>query len=504
MASLRLGRMALLCIVLAACARPTVSAVRVERTPAIRPDYSQVIVPPNMAPLNFRIDEAGTRFHVRFCDRAGTQINLDTDGRVQIPLGQWRRLLTENRGGSYTVEVAALRADGTWETYAPLVNQVAEEPIDSYLVYRLINAGHVLWETMGIYQRDLESFDERPLLTSRATRGSCMNCHAFANHDPARFLLHLRAGLPGTLLVDGDRAERVDTRIPQALSALGHPAWHPNGRYIAFSVNATTQDFSADERCPIEVYDTASDLVIYDVVTHQVTTAPQVSTPARENLPAWSPDGRWLYYISAPQPADRAEAIGAAYSLVRIPCDPGAGTWGEPDTLLSAGRTRRSYSFPRVSPDGRWLVFSAADHGYFTIHNATSDLWVMDLETRTASPLPVNSDLAESYHCWSANGRWLVFSSKRLDGRYARPFLTHVDAEGHFSKPLVMPQRDPDFYDTCLLNYNIPELVQGPIPLSSTQLRDLAYTVPVPARLAPAVRADGLSGDGHRRWQRAR
>ncbi len=491
-------------LVLAACGRPPADAVRVGRQPRIEPDYSGITVPPNLAPLNFRIVERGSAFRVRLRGPGGAGFELTGSRAVRIPLAQWRRLLAASRGGSFAVEISARLADGSWETYEPLVNEVAADPIDSHLTYRLINAGYVLWEKLGIYQRDLESFAERPLLENRAVRFACLNCHAFANHDPSRFMLHLRSRLPGTLIVTPQRAEKVNTKTSQTMSAGVYPAWHPNGRHIAYSVNLITQTFSAEERCPIEVCDSASDLIVYDTATRQVTTSPQVSTPARENLPAWSPDGRWLYYISAPRPQDRHETIEAAYSLVRIPCDPEAGTWGQADTLLSAGATGRSYSFPRVSPDGRWLVFCAADHGYFTIHNATSDLWVMDLETRTAAPLPINSDRAESYHSWSSSGRWLVFSSKRLDGRYARPFFTHVDVAGRFSKPFVLPQRDPDFYDTCLLNYNVPELVQGSVHLRSTQIRDLAYTAPEAARFDPGVPLDALSGATYLRRQQPR
>ena len=488
----------------AACSQPPAQAVRVGRQPAVSPDYAQIVVPPNLAPLNFRIAEPGEAFRVRLGGRTGDPITLTSSGVVDIPLGRWRRLLEQNRSGELSIEVWARRADDSWLAYDPFAIHIATEPIDSYLAYRLIGTGHVLWNEMGIYQRDLEGFHESPILENRAVKNACINCHAFASGDPSRFLLHLRQRLPGTLIFTGDRAEKVNTRTGQTMSAGVYPDWHPDGRHIAFSVNQISQTFSADEACPIEVSDKASDLVIYDVATRQVTTSPKVSTHNRENLPCWSPDGSWLYYISAPRATDRDGEIHTAYSLVRIACDVDAGTWGEPDTLLSAGSTGRSYSFPRVSPDGRLLLFCAADHGYFTIFNATSDLWAMDLETRQVRRPEINSDESESYHSWSANGRWMVFSSKRLDGRYARPFITHVDEQGQFSKPFVLPQSAPRFYDTYLLNYNVPELVRGAVRVRPTEIRDLAYAEPAGASFDPTVDIDALSGATYIRRQSAK
>ncbi len=76
----------------------------------------------------------------------------------------------------------------------------------------------------------------------------------------------------------------------------------------------------------------------------------------------------------------------------------------------------------------------------------------------------VNSDDVDSYHSWSSNGKWIVFSSKRMDGLWARPFIAAFNSEtGQFGKPFVVPQKDPLYYDDFMKTYNIPELVTGPI-----------------------------------------
>ncbi|MBO7524592.1 MAG: hypothetical protein J6T79_03705, partial [Verrucomicrobia bacterium] len=73
-------------------------------------------------------------------------------------------------------------------------------------------------------------------------------------------------------------------------------------------------------------------------------------------------------------------------------------------------------------------------------------------------------------HCWSSNGRWMVFSSKRIDGVLARPHFVYMDAGGHASKPFVLPQKDPHFYEYFIKTYNIPELITGAVKADPKEL----------------------------------
>ena len=72
-----------------------------------------------------------------------------------------------------------------------------------------------------------------------------------------------------------------------------------------------------------------------------------------------------------------------------------------------------------------------------------------------------NSTEGESYHSWSHNNRWLVFSSRRLDGLYTRPFFTYIDDKGTAHKPFLLPQKNPvKYYKDLLWTYNLPEFIQ--------------------------------------------
>lgn len=128
------------------------------------------------------------------------------------------------------------------------------------------------------------------------------------------------------------------------------------------------------------------------------------------------------------------------YSLCSISFDPETRRFGhQVDTLYSSeqatvqitGAEHKSASFPRVSPDGKQLVFTLSEYGNFSIWHKDADLYRIDLDSGVMHRMDeVNSNDVESYHSWSSNSRWLVFSSRRIDGLYTRPYLVHIDENG--------------------------------------------------------------------------
>ncbi|MHB8970937.1 MAG: TolB family protein [Pirellulaceae bacterium] len=159
---------------------------------------------------------------------------------------------------------------------------------------------------------------------------------------------------------------------------------------------------------------------------------------------------------------------------MRISYDFDTDVWGPLQPVLTAEQTGRSISELRVSPDGRFLLFCMADHGAFPVLQADCDLYLMDLTQGDRFPFRpltlTNSPESDSWHSWSSNSRWIVFSSKRGNGLFARPHLCYIDQEGNEHKPFVLPQQDPLFYDSYLKTYSVPELLQGPVRVQEEQL----------------------------------
>lgn len=234
---------------------------------------------------------------------------------------------------------------------------------------------------------------------------------------------------------------------------------------MAFSVNTTNQNFFSHNENRIEVYDSASDVVVYDVDKHEISWSPLTrSKDSFETFPTFSPDGRSLYFCSAkavsPMPQEYSKA---KYSLCRIDFHPEDASFGERvDTLYNGARNGKSVSFPRISPDGKFLIFTLQEYGNFSIWHKDADLWTANLQTGEIHPLDaVNSEDVDSYHSWSGNSRWLVFSSRRIDGLYTRPFFCHIDGNGQASKPFLLPQKNPlEYYSSQMNSYNIPELME--------------------------------------------
>lgn len=237
-----------------------------------------------------------------------------------------------------------------------------------------------------------------------------------------------------------------------------------------------------------EVYDTASDVVVYDIEQRAILSAPEIFTQGSfETFPTFSPDGKTLYYCSAPACPMPDSIRQLKYSLCSLSFDASSGTFSTTvDTLYNACLNGKSISFPRISPDGNYLLCTISGYGTFPIWHKDADLYMIDLKTGKGHyPEALNSDDTESYHSWSSNGRWIVFSSRRLDGLYTRPFFAYVNENGEISKPFLLPQKKTKYYTTLMKSYNIPEFITGKVENRALRIRKQAEkeATPVSFRL---------------------
>jgi hypothetical protein len=444
---------------------PASPAGAVPRPPHLRPDYTDTVIPPNLAPLNFIIEEPAREYAVRLRGERGAPFELTSrEASIVLPIRPWQALLATNAGGPLYFDVFARTEPDGWRQFATVTNRIAPEPCDPTLVYRLLKPLYGYYSEVGIYQRDLEGYRQTPVLENRDFGGGCLNCHTTLNRDPDTFALHIRGqkGPQPMLLVRSNEVTRVN-------QTGGYLAWHPSGELLTWSANKLSLFYHTVGETR-DVFDAESNLAVYWLRSNVVVTPPPLSRPDRqETWPSWAPDGKHLYFCSAPKlKQERFRQV--RYDLVRVSFERERNAWGEPETVVSADDTGLSAAQPRVSPDGRWLLYTLARYGNFPIYQPNSDLYLMDLRTRQSRRLAINSDQADSWHCWSGNGRWVVFSSKRGNGVFARPHFTYVDEAGTFHKPWVLPQADPAFYDACIQTFNLPEFVRGPIQVSPGRL----------------------------------
>lgn len=461
--------LSLLCsLFLTACAGEAVKDARQDAAqPQIYPDYVGVTVPVNIAPLCFCMaDEEARLVDAVVADSHGHSLHGQGEESVDFDLDEWHTLLGQNLGDSLTVTVSAKYEDG-WRTYRPFAIHVSPDSIDYGLCYRLIEPGYEVWSKMGIYERDLSSFDERALIENTQFEG-CVNCHSFNRGNPANMSLHIRGAHSATLLRRNDgHLAAYNTQTDQTLGLCVYPYWHPSGRYIAYSTNATSQVFHMAHAGRVEVFDTASDLQVYDTERNELLLTPLLKQDSvYETYPVFSADGRSLYFCAARAlPEGSHELDSIRYNLLRIDFDPATGQFGNRiDTIVYAEAQRMSVSFPRPSYDGRFLCYTLSRFGQFSIWHHEADLYLMDLTTGQSRPMAgANSEDTESFHNWSTNSRWMVFSSRRDDGLFTRPYFCHVDAKGRVSKAFMLPQRNPRrFYQERFFSFNVPDFITRP------------------------------------------
>lgn len=477
----------------------------------IYPDYTACRLPRNIAPCNFRILTPHTRYRLEIRRGQETLYRHGGRGVVQFPLRRWQQWLQAAQGDTLWLALS-LKQDGQWRERAPFPLYIDSSTIAPYLTYRLIEPSYQLCNFLTIEERCLENFETRNLFDNLLNDMACVNCHTAAWGDPEYSVYHVRFERSGTYITVNGQQRRIDLKSNRFPQGGIYPAWHPDKRYIAFG---TAQAFpfvhSQDIVRRTEVYDSLGDLMVYDILRNRILSDARICTAEKEEtFPCFSPDGRRLYFcqsLTPPKdsatedPVDYSRKI--KYSLVSIEFEAETGTFGAMDTLVDAAESGGTVSFPRVSPDGHFLVFCLSDHGTFPIRHPESDLYILDLQAsgygpyrrasdndtatalasaRVYRPLSAaNSDKTESYHEFSPwtegadaaeaadvaetmGGRWLMFSSKRDDGMYSRPYFCLVDDNGRASKPFMLPQKHPDFYLTCLKSFNVPVLSNGPAP----------------------------------------
>ena len=453
-----------------------------EESPAIYPDYTGVTVPINIAPLTFEPDGKSDGIVARLT--AGDEEIICGGTKVQPDFDDWHRLTECAKGQAIKVEVY-IQKDGQWTKFKPFDIYVSPDSIDPYISYRLIAPSYITYEELTINQRCLENYDEEVIydnmLCQNPVDGQCVNCHNYQQYNPERMQFHARQYQGGTIIAYDGKIRKINMMSDSILSAGVYPAWHPWLPLIVYSTNKTMQTFHITNPDKIEVFDTESDLIAYDVERNEVTNIEKEATEF-EVFPTWAPDGKALYYCSAHFEFKDTVSPGVeliqrfkevTYNIYSNRFDLETKTFGPRELVFRADTLDMSTTLPRVSPDGRYLMFTMGKYGVFHIWHKDADLYMLDLANGKVRCMDeINSPDVESYHSWSSNGRWVVFSSRRDDGNFTRPFIAHIDKNGHGGKPFELPCADPDYHRQFMKSYNIPELMKGAVRITPQSFAD--------------------------------
>jgi hypothetical protein len=356
----------------------------------------------------------------------------------------WKNLLRKNAGETLSVAVSVKDKKAGWRTFRSRTVSIAREPIDPYLVFRQLKPAYNWWKQMAIIERDLGSFHQDEIISGR--EAGCVNCHTFLNNSPDTFFISARNRPYGNaaLLNYGNEAVKIE-------ATFGYSSWHPSGGFITYTDMQPRQFFHTARLEIRDVIDVRERLMNFDLKRRVATPLPSFTGPRTlETYPAWTPDGKTLFFCACPIPWDSsADKLPTAYrrvkySLCKVSYDPEHGSWGQALTVVPAALTGLSCAMPRVSPDGRFVLFCQSDYGCFPAFQKSADLYLLTIASGEYHRLTINSNESESWHCWSSSGRWIAFSSKRHDGVFTRIYFSHIDSCGTTGAPFVLPQGDPD------------------------------------------------------------
>ncbi len=460
----------IVCLLLVSCAERPMNPTKVDELPKIYPDYIGVTIPVDIAPLDFNFaDETIDAMDVVVKGSKGGELHVQGN-YADFDIDAWHQMTEQNQGGKLMVTVCVEKG-GQWTQYKDFTISVSTYCLEDWgLTYRRIKPGYEVGGDIGIYQRDIHTFEEFAILAETVVPGRCFNCHTANRTNPDRITLQMRGEGGGTMMQKDGLQTWVETKTDSTKAAGSYSYWHPKGDYVAMAVNSVHQSFFTSTGQRIEVYHKFSDVEVLDTRSNELILSPLLQTEDLEIFPAFSADGKYIYYSSSKPCRVPAEYEKVKCSLCRIDFDAEKGKFGETvDTLLNGPATDKSYVLARPSYDGRWMMYCVSSRGNFPVSQDDADLWLMDLKTGESRELnEVNSKQSESFHNWCENSRWFVFSSKREDGMYTKLYLASIDDQGRVSKPFLLPQRNPRKYYLEMMDaYNCPDFTKTKVELDA-------------------------------------
>ena len=249
--------LALTLALLLACGPTPENVQKSDALPPIYPDYADVTIPVNIAPLNFLVRGAEA-----VCVEAGGLTVSSRGEEVVFDEGAWRQLLKQN--DSITVSVTALTG-GRWTRYKSFRWYVVKDKLDPWLTYRLIEPDYEIWNNIQLKQRCIENFDEAVLTDYRLQENRCMNCHTPASQRADLSMLYVRGQGGGAILNENGQLRKLNIKTDDMASGSVYFGFSPSGRYITFSTNVIIPAFHSKKEKRLEVFDSESDVYVADL-----------------------------------------------------------------------------------------------------------------------------------------------------------------------------------------------------------------------------------------------
>lgn len=400
---------------------------------------------------------------------------------------QWATIKRRSLGTTAAMTILSVqrRAQDTILSEGRVSFSTSRDEVGAPLFYREVNLpfidavkdpSHIRWR-FG----EISSKEPPPVVLENLP--VCGNCHSFAAdgailgmdvdyaNDHGSYAI---APVARQMTLDGGKIitwsdYRRDDRTP-TFGLLSQVS--PDGRYVVSTVKDRSVFVPREDPAFSQLFfPIRGILVVYDRETKEFRALPGADDPELvQSNPVWSPDGKHIvfarskaYRLKGVSDTEKALLTESQcqeflkggkrflFDLYRIPFNEGNG--GEAKPLEGASHNGASNYFPKYSPNGKWIVFCRAKS--FMLLQPDSKLYIIPASGGKARRLRCNTSRMNSWHSWSPNSRWLVFSSK-ANSAYTQLFLTHIDDEGRSSPPVVLSR-----LTTADRAANIPEFVNA-------------------------------------------
>ncbi len=406
----------------------------------------------------------------------------------------WAAIKKHSSGRNSAVTIIGIDGTNHSVTKSRISFTTSEDPVDGEIFYRDVPLMPAEGRK-GIVQplapsllylinwriRDIAKPESRLLMHDLHT---CGNCHSFSTDGKTMGMdvdgpgndkgLYAIVPVQQHMSIRNQDTIKWNTDMQVGKSRVGFMSQvSPDGQYVLSTFSGPDQDIPSsyfvnnfkDYRFLQVFYPTRGILAWYSRATGRRLPLPGADDPRYVQTDGvWSPDGKWVVFARAdakdsdpagltlPLHANDPNEIQIQYSLYRVPFNGGLGGNAEP--ILGASNTGLSTNFPKVSPDGRWIAFVKNRNGQ--LMRPDSELYLVPFNGGVARRMNCNTSQMNSWHSFSPNGRWLVFSSKSRSP-YTQMFLTHIDANGNDSPPIYI-----DNSTASNRAVNIPEFVKVP------------------------------------------
>jgi WD40-like Beta Propeller Repeat len=429
---------------------------------------------------------------------------------------EWAVIQAHSADHPATVTITGYGKTGKLISRAQIALTTSRDPVGAPIFYRDVplmptanitgNVQPLAKSALPLIQwklRDIRLPESRTVLRNMPT---CGNCHSFSDDgktlgmdidgpedDKGLYAIvpverHITIGSKD--LVHWNTDDRVGTVRVGFMSRVS-----PDGRYVLSTFAGPTYRLLdtfyisnfVDHRFLQVFYPTRGILEWYDRTTGLRQPLPGADDPAYVQTDGvWSHDGQWIVFARAAarpprekgqESARRANDPGETqiqYDLYRIPFNGGKG--GTAERIEGASQNGMSNTFPKISPDGKWIVFAECSNAQ--LMRPDSQLYIVPFAGGAARRMRANLLLMNSWHSFSPNGRWMVFSSK---GRsfFTQMYLTHIDADGNDSPAILI-----DNATAANRAVNLPEFVN----MAPDAIEDIAVHV------VPAAKPAGKTG----------